>query len=49
MQYRGASLPLVTLSDAAQVEPIESEGRNLAVIVSNVRAAVKWVFSGRCR
>lgn len=35
MQYRGASLPLVTLSDAAQVRPIE-EGSGLAVIVSNV-------------
>ena len=36
MQYRGASLPIVTLSDAAQVQPIV-EGRDLAVIVSNVR------------
>ncbi|MGA3115345.1 MAG: chemotaxis protein CheW [Syntrophobacteraceae bacterium] len=35
MQYRGASLPLVTLSDAAQVRPIE-EGSDLVVIVSNV-------------
>lgn len=35
MQYRG-SLPLVTLSDVAKVQPID-EGRNLAVIVSNVR------------
>jgi two-component system chemotaxis sensor kinase CheA len=37
MQYRGASLPLVTLSDAAQVQAIESEGRSLAVIVSTVK------------
>ena len=36
MQYRGASLPLVTLSDVAQVQPIE-EGRSLAVIVSTVQ------------
>lgn len=36
MQYRGASLPLVTLADAANVKPIE-EGRDLAVIVSSVR------------
>jgi two-component system, chemotaxis family, sensor kinase CheA len=35
MQYRGASLPLVTLSDVAQVQPIE-QGRGLAVIVSSV-------------
>jgi two-component system chemotaxis sensor kinase CheA len=36
MQYRGASLPLVTLSDAARVQSID-DGRNLAVIVSNVQ------------
>jgi two-component system chemotaxis sensor kinase CheA len=35
IQYRGASLALVTLSDAAQVRPIEG-GSGLAVIVSNV-------------
>jgi two-component system, chemotaxis family, sensor kinase CheA len=35
IQYRGASLPLVTLSDAAQVKPIDG-GKNLAVIVSHV-------------
>ena len=35
MQYRGASLPLVTLSDAARVKPI-GETKDLAVIVSNV-------------
>ena len=35
MQYRGASLPLVTLSDAAQVKPI-GETKDLAVIVSSV-------------
>lgn len=35
MQYRGASLPLVTLSDAANVQPIDG-GRDLAVIVSSV-------------
>jgi two-component system chemotaxis sensor kinase CheA len=36
IQYRGASLPLVTLSDAARVKPIE-EARELAVIIANVR------------
>jgi len=36
MQYRGASLPLVTLSDTAQTKPI-GETRDLAVIVSRVR------------
>jgi two-component system chemotaxis sensor kinase CheA len=36
IQYRGASLPLVMLSDAAQVQPID-EGRDLAVIVSSVQ------------
>jgi two-component system chemotaxis sensor kinase CheA len=36
MQYRGASLPLVTLSDAAQVKSLEEEN-GLAVIVSNVQ------------
>ncbi len=36
MQYRGASLPLVTLSDAAQVQNVVEE-RDLAVIVSSVR------------
>lgn len=36
MQYRGASLPLVTLADTAQVNAIE-EHRDLAVIVSSVR------------
>lgn len=35
MQYRGASLPLVTLADVANVRIIE-EGRDLAVIVSTV-------------
>ncbi len=35
MQYRGASLPLVTLSDVAGVMPIE-EDQDLAVIVSSV-------------
>jgi two-component system chemotaxis sensor kinase CheA len=35
MQYRGASLPLVTLADAARVKPI-GETKDLAVIVSNV-------------
>lgn len=35
MQYRGASLPLVTLSDAASVMPID-EDQDLAVIVSSV-------------
>ncbi|MHC1744388.1 MAG: chemotaxis protein CheW [Syntrophobacteraceae bacterium] len=35
MQYRGASLPLVTLSDVAGVMPIDEE-QDLAVIVSSV-------------
>lgn len=35
MQYRGASLPLVTLSDTANVQPIDG-GRDMAVIVSSV-------------
>ena len=35
MQYRGASLPLVTLSDTATVKSI-SEAKDLAVIVSSV-------------
>jgi two-component system, chemotaxis family, sensor kinase CheA len=35
LQYRGRSLPLVTLADAAQVKPI-GDARELAVIVSNV-------------
>jgi len=35
MQYRGASLPLVTLSDTARIKPI-GEAKNLAVIVSSV-------------
>ena len=36
IQYRGASLPLVTLSDAARVKPL-GETRDLAVIVASVR------------
>jgi two-component system, chemotaxis family, sensor kinase CheA len=36
MQYRGASLPLVTLADAAQMKAID-ESLDLAVIVSSVR------------
>ena len=36
IQYRGASLPLVTLSDAARVNPL-GEARDLAVIVASVR------------
>jgi two-component system chemotaxis sensor kinase CheA len=35
MQYRGAALPLVTLADIAQVQPI-GDARDLAVIVSSV-------------
>ncbi len=35
MQYRGASLPLITLSDAAEVKPI-GEQQKLAVIVSSI-------------
>lgn len=37
MQYRGESLPLVTLSDTANVEPINDK-QDLAVIVSSVGA-----------
>jgi two-component system chemotaxis sensor kinase CheA len=36
MQYRGASLPLVTLADAAAVKPL-GDTQHLAVIVANVR------------
>ncbi len=36
MKYRGGSLPLVTLSDVAEVQPIGA-ARDLAVIVSTVR------------
>lgn len=36
MQYRGATLPLVTLADAARVNPLE-EGQDLVVIVFNAR------------
>ncbi len=36
MQYRGATLPLVTLADAARVNPLE-EGQDLVVIVFNTR------------
>jgi two-component system chemotaxis sensor kinase CheA len=36
MQYHGGLLPLVTLADAAQVEPI-GEGRELAVMIANIR------------
>lgn len=36
MQYRGASLPLVTLADTAQVEQISAE-QELVVIVSQVK------------
>jgi two-component system, chemotaxis family, sensor kinase CheA len=36
MQYRGASLPLLSLSDAANVKPI-GESKDFAVIVFNVR------------
>lgn len=35
MQYRGTSLPLITLSDAAEVKPIGDE-QKLAVIVSSI-------------
>ena len=38
MQYRGVSLPLVTLADAAQVQQI-GETRDLAVIVSSVHGS----------
>jgi two-component system chemotaxis sensor kinase CheA len=37
MQYHGGLLPLVTLADAAQVEPI-GEGRELAVMIANIRS-----------
>jgi two-component system chemotaxis sensor kinase CheA len=36
MQYHGGLLPLVTLSDAAQVEPI-GDGKELAVMIANIR------------
>jgi two-component system, chemotaxis family, sensor kinase CheA len=36
MQYHGGILPLVTLSDAAQVEPI-GDSRELAVMIANIR------------
>ncbi|KMQ51875.1 Signal transduction histidine kinase CheA [Chitinispirillum alkaliphilum] len=36
MQYRGKTLPLVTLADSAQVQQIAPEGKNLAVIVTSV-------------
>jgi len=36
MQYRGGSLPLVTLADTAQVKGI-AEGKELAVMISNIR------------
>jgi two-component system chemotaxis sensor kinase CheA len=37
MQYHGGLLPLVTLSDAAQVKPI-GESRDLAVMIANIRS-----------
>jgi two-component system chemotaxis sensor kinase CheA len=36
MQYHGGLLPLVTLSDAAHVEPI-GDGKELAVMIANIR------------
>jgi two-component system chemotaxis sensor kinase CheA len=36
MQYHGGLLPLVTLSDAAQVAPI-GDGKELAVMIANLR------------
>jgi two-component system chemotaxis sensor kinase CheA len=36
MQYRGGFLPLVTLSDAAQVNPI-GDAEELAVMIANIR------------
>jgi two-component system, chemotaxis family, sensor kinase CheA len=36
MQYHGGLLPLVTLADAAQVEPI-GDGEELAVMIANIR------------
>ncbi|MGA2849359.1 MAG: chemotaxis protein CheW [Terracidiphilus sp.] len=36
MQYHGGILPLVTLSDAAQVEPI-GDSKELAVMIANIR------------
>ena len=51
MQYRGATLPLVTLADAAAVKPIGPE-QELAVVVFNVTAArsgcwapCRWTWS----
>jgi two-component system chemotaxis sensor kinase CheA len=37
MQYHGGLLPLVTLSDSAQVKPI-GENKELAVMIANVRS-----------
>jgi two-component system chemotaxis sensor kinase CheA len=37
MQYHGGLLPLVTLSDAAQVKPI-GETKELAVMIANIRS-----------
>jgi two-component system chemotaxis sensor kinase CheA len=37
MQYHGGLLPLVTLSDAAQVKPI-GESKELAVMIANIRS-----------
>ena len=37
MQYHGGLLPLVTLSDAAEVSPI-GDSRDLAVMIANVRS-----------
>ena len=36
MQYHGGLLPLVTLADAAQVDPI-GDARELAVMIANIR------------
>jgi two-component system chemotaxis sensor kinase CheA len=36
MQYRGGLLPLVTLSDAAQVEPVGND-KQMAVMIANIR------------
>jgi len=35
MQYRGHTVPLITLSDAAQMKPIDGEG-DLVVLISTI-------------
>ena len=49
MQYRGSSLPLVTLSDVAQRAVRCADTRDLAVIVASVHGARGRSRSARCR